>query len=143
MVVAKRTRKREFLERMDHVLPWDAMVKITAPNCPVAKTGRGRPGLPVELLLRVHCLQQWLGLSDQAMEEALVDGPLYREFAKLHESPQRIPTASAIRRFRLLLDESGLAPELQHIINDILGHRGLRLRPGHSVGATLVSVPRQ
>lgn len=139
-LVAKRTRKREFLERMDRVLPWEAMVKITAPHSPVAKTGR--PALPVETLLRVHCLQQWLGLSDQATEEALVDGPLYREFAKLHELPNRLPGANTIQRFRLLLDKSGLAPVLQQIIADVLGQRGLRLRPGHIVDATLISVPR-
>ena len=72
----KKTRKREFLEEMNKVVPWDALVQIVAPYCAKAKTGR--PAFAIETMLRIHYLQQWFGLSDPAMEEALHDVPLYQ-----------------------------------------------------------------
>ncbi|SEL40468.1 Transposase domain, partial [Roseateles sp. YR242] len=80
-LLTKKTRKREFLEQMNKVVPWDVLVQIVAPHYPKGKTGR--PPFPIETMLRIHYLQQWFGLSDPAMEEALHDIPLYREFAKL------------------------------------------------------------
>jgi transposase, IS5 family len=80
----KRTRKREFLEEMERVVPWGVLVQIVEPHYPKAKTGR--PPFGIETMLRIHYLQQWFGLSDPAMEEALHDVPLYREFAKLEGS---------------------------------------------------------
>jgi IS5 family transposase len=76
----RKTRKREFLEEMERVVPWAALVQIVEPHYPRAKTGR--PPFGIETMLRIHYLQQWFGLSDPAMEEALHDVPLYREFAK-------------------------------------------------------------
>ena len=69
----KKTRKREFLEDMERVVPWAVLVQIVAPYYPKAKTGR--PPFGVETMLRIHYLQQWFGLSDPAMEEALHDVP--------------------------------------------------------------------
>ncbi|TDP78643.1 transposase-like protein DUF772 [Aquabacterium commune] len=67
----KRTRRREFLDEMDRVVPWSDLVVQIAPFMPEGK--RGRPPFPVESLLRIHFMQQWFTLSDPAMEEALHD----------------------------------------------------------------------
>ena len=72
----KKTRKREFLEERDRVVPWDVLVQIVAPYSTKAKTGR--PAFAIETMLRIHYLQQWFGLSDPAMEEALYDVPVYQ-----------------------------------------------------------------
>jgi len=77
----KKTRKREFLEEMEKVVPWATLVQIVEPHYPRAKTGR--PPIAIETMLSVHYLQQWFALSDPAMEEALHDMPVFREFAKL------------------------------------------------------------
>jgi hypothetical protein len=50
-----------------------------------------RPPFGIEAMLGMHYVQQWFGPSDSAMEEALHDVPLYREFAKLG-SMARLPT---------------------------------------------------
>ena len=104
----KKTRKREFLEQMDKVVPWAVLVEIVAPHYSQAKTGR--PPFPIETMLRIHYLQQWFGLSDPAMEEALHDVPLYREFAKLDGVRSRLPDESTILRFRHLLEEHKAGP---------------------------------
>ena len=85
----KRTRKREFLDEMERVVPWAALVQIVEPYYPKAKTGR--PPFGIETMLRVHYLQQWFALSDPAMEEALHDMPVFREFAKLDDGVARLP----------------------------------------------------
>ena len=70
----KRTRKREFLAQMERVVPWMALVKLVAPYAPQGK--KGHPPFAEQTMLRIHFLQQWFGLSDPAMEEALHDVPL-------------------------------------------------------------------
>jgi IS5 family transposase len=71
---AKKTRKREFLEQMERVVPWSALVALIAPYYPEGRTGR--PPFALEKMLRTHFLQQWFSLSDPAMEEAFFDVPL-------------------------------------------------------------------
>ena len=71
----KRTRRQAFLEEMLAVVPWDALVARIAPFAPAGTTGR--PPDPVLVLLRVHFLQQWFSLADEAVEEVLHDIPVY------------------------------------------------------------------
>lgn len=63
----------------------------------------------LETMLRIHCLQQWFGTSDPALEEALHDVPLYRDFAGLEGPMRRLPDESTILRFRHLLEKHALA----------------------------------
>jgi IS5 family transposase len=77
----KRTRKREFLDEMNLVVPWAELVSLIAPHAPLPGTRGGRPPFAVDAMLRIHFLQQWFNLSDPAMEEALYDTPMFREFA--------------------------------------------------------------
>ena len=135
----KKTRKREFLEDMERVVPWAALVQIVEPYCPRAKTGR--PPFAVETMLRIHYLQLWFGLSDPAMEEALHDVPLYREFARLGEARSRLPDETTILRFRHLLERHDLAPDMLRLVNDLLQAKGLMLRTGTAVDATLIAAP--
>ncbi|PQP04158.1 IS5/IS1182 family transposase, partial [Burkholderia cepacia] len=102
---------------------------------------RGRPPFAVEAMLRIHFLQQWFGLSDPAMEEALHDVPLYREFAGLDNWTVRQPDESTILRFRHLLEKHKLAAQILALVNDILRDEGLMLRAGTVVDATLISAP--
>jgi IS5 family transposase len=97
--------------------------------------------MPVETMLRIHYLQQWFGLSDPAMEEALHDVPLYREFAKCGDAMARLPDETTILRFRHLLERHNLAPDMLRLVNDILLAKGLMLRTGTAVDATLISAP--
>jgi IS5 family transposase len=94
----------------------------------------------VETVLRIHFMQQWFGLSDPAMQDALDDVPMYREFASLG-STTRLPDKSAVLRFRPLLEEHKLAAQMLAVINDVLTTKGLMLRTGTVVEATLISAP--
>ena len=136
---AKRTRKREFLDEMQSLVPWSELVSVVEPHAPRARTGR--PPFAVEVMLRIHYLQQWFGLSDQSMEEALRDVPLYRQFARLPDD-SRVPDESTILRFRHRLREHDLTADLLRRVSDNLQARGLVLRTGVAVDAALVCAPR-
>ena len=116
----KKTRKRQFLDEMERVVPWDWLVQIVEPHCPRAKTGR--PPFAVATMLRIHYLQQLFGLSDPAMEEAL-------------------PDETTILRFRHLLERHDLAVDMLRVVNDLLSVKGLLMRTGTAVDATLISAP--
>jgi IS5 family transposase len=136
---SKRTRKREFLGEMERVVPWGDLVALITPYAPEGR--RGRPPFSVEAMLRIHFMQQWFTLSDPAMEEALHDVPLFREFAGLGGWDDRLPDESTILRFRRLLEEHKLAPQILQTINELLSHKGLLLRAGTVVDATLIAAP--
>jgi IS5 family transposase len=138
-VSIKRTRKREFLDKMDQVVPWVELVALVAPYMPEGR--RGRPPFPVETMLRIHFMQQWFTLSDPAMEEALHDTPVYREFAGLGGWAERLPDETTILRFRHLLEKHKLAPQILKTVNDLLSSKGLLLRTGTVVDATLIAAP--
>ncbi|MGF6439304.1 IS5 family transposase [Paraburkholderia youngii] len=135
----KRTRKREFLDEMRRVVPWARLIALIEPHYPRGKTGR--PPFPIATMLQIHFMQQWFGLSDPAMEEALYDVPLYREFAGLDEGMTRLPDESTILRFRHLLETHGLAAQMLTLVNEILSEKGLMLKVGSAVDATLISAP--
>ena len=134
----KRTRKREFLFEMDRVVPWAALVELIAPYYPEGKNGR--PPFALETMLRVHFMQQWFTLSDPAMEEAFFDVPLYREFAQL-DAHARLPDESTILRFRHRLEEHKLAEQILATVNEQLSSKGLLLKVGTAVDATLIAAP--
>jgi IS5 family transposase len=134
----KKTRKREFLEQMEHVVPWAALVQLIAPFYPEGRTGR--PPFSLSTMLRIHFMQQWFSLSDPAMEEAFFDTPLYREFAKLEEFG-RLPDESTILRFRHRLEKHKLAEQILLTVNELLTQRGLLLKVGTAVDATLIPAP--
>ena len=91
-------------------------------------------------MLRTHFLQQWFNLSDPAMEEAFFDTPLYREFVGLADNV-RLPDESTILRFRHRLEKHGLAAQMLAEVNTILLERGLMLKEGSAVDATLIAAP--
>ena len=134
----KRTRKREFLTQMEQVVPWSELVDLVLPYAPARKTGR--PPFEVQTMLRIHFMQQWFTLSDPAMEEALHDVPLFREFAGLTVG-QRLPDETTILRFRHLLEEHKLSDQILATVNELLRRKGLLLKAGTVVDATLIAAP--
>ena len=117
---------------------WAELLALVAPHALVAKTGR--PPFDMAMMLRIHCLQQWFGLSDLGAEEALFETGFYRHFAGI-SGTQRIPDRVSILRFRHLLEEHELSPKILQVINAKLAAQGLLLKTGTVVDATLIAAP--
>jgi IS5 family transposase len=113
-------------------------VELVSPYAPEGK--KGRPPFAVDTMLRIHFMQQWFTLSDPAMEEALHDIALFREFAGLGWD-SRLPDESTILRFRHLLEKHKLAEQILAAVNDLLRDKGLMLKAGTVVDATLIAAP--
>lgn len=134
----KKTRKRESLQEMEQVVPWAALVERIAPYYPEGRGGR--PPVSLETMLRVHFIQQRFSFSDPAMEEAFFDTPLYRELAQQSEYA-RVPEESTILRFRHRLEKHKLADAILKEVNTLRSERGLLLKTGTVVDATLIAAP--
>lgn len=134
----KQTRREVFLAEMDQVVPWKALLSLIEPVYPVA--GRGRHPYPLPTMLRIHLMQNWFGLSDPAMEEALYEVASMRRFAGLSLTGA-IPDETTILNFRHLLEGNDLAPEILRRVNAHLTRKGLLLRRGSIVDATIIAAP--
>jgi IS5 family transposase len=134
----KKTRREVFLEEMEQVVPWKALLKVIEPHYPVA--GRGRRPYPLDAMLRVHLMQNWFALSDPAMEEALYEIASLRNFAGLSLS-EPIPDETTILNFRHMLEESDLAEDIFKQVNAHLSRKGLLLKRGSIVDATIIAAP--
>jgi IS5 family transposase len=127
-----------FLREMERVIPWKSLLDLIEPFYPEA--GRGRHPYPLATMLRVHLMQNWFGLSDPAMEEALYEITPMRVFAGLSLSAA-IPDETTILNFRRLLETNELAPEILGRVNAYLARKGLLLKRGSIVDATIIEAP--
>ena len=134
----KRTRREVFLAEMDKVVPWPRLLALIEPAYP--KAGNGRPPYPLATMLRVHLMQNWFGLSDPGMEEALYEIAPLRQFAHLSLT-RPIPDETTILNFRRLIEAHDLAPKLLQTVNAHLCRKGLMLKQGTIVDATIIAAP--
>lgn len=134
----RKTRREEFLEEMEGLLPWQKLeAKIKRHYY---RNKRGRPPYPLSVMLRIHCLQLFYNLSDPMMEDSLYEIESMRRFAKLRLS-DRIPDETTILNFRHLLEAHKLGEKLLQEINSHLASKGCKLREGTIVDATIIEAP--
>jgi IS5 family transposase len=134
----KRTRRELFLADMEKVVPWKELVKLLEPFYCAGE--RGRRPYPLQTMLRVHLMQNWFGLSDPAMEEALYEIGSMRGFAKLSLA-RSIPDETTILNFRRRMEENDLAEDILTLVNKYLSRKGLMLKRGTIVDATIIAAP--
>lgn len=136
----KRTRREEFLAEMERIVPWARLEAAIAPSYP--RSGRvGRPPIGVPKMLRMYCLQQWYGLADEALEDALYDSQAMREFIGIDLGRENVPDATTLLKFRRLLEQHDLTSAILCEVNAHLTERGLLMRQGTVVDATIIAAP--
>jgi len=136
---AKKTRRAEFLEEMELVVPWAELVALVEPHYPQA--GNGRRPVGVERMLRMYFLQLWFNLSDPAVEEALYDSPLMREFVGIDLGREAVPDETTVCKFRHLLEQHGIGAAMLATVNEVLQQKGVRITTGTIVDATIIHAP--
>jgi IS5 family transposase len=135
----KQTRRDRFLGEMERVVPWARLVDRLRPLYP--KGERGRPPIGLERMLRLYFLQQWYGLADEALEDALYDSHALRGFAGIELNRDPVPDATTVLHFRHWLERHDLTRVLFEEVGAMLEERGLLMRQGTIVDATIIAAP--
>ena len=135
----KKTKREEFLEIMDEIIPWEEWVSLVVPHYPTGK--RGRPPIEIETMLRMYLLQCWFSLSDEGVEDAIYDSYAMRKFMGINFFEENVPDATTLLHFRRLLEEKGIGKLFFDAINRCLERAGRMMRGGTIVDAALISAP--
>jgi IS5 family transposase len=134
---AKKTRRDQFLEEMDAVVPWADLLALVEPHYPKGETVRKPVGL--EIMLRVYFLQPWFALSDPGVD-ALYESPVLRRFAGIDLGRAAVPDDTTILNLRLL-EEHQLCGQMLDTVNYYLERKGICITTGTIVDATIIDAP--
>ena len=135
----KKTKREEFLEIMDEIIPWEEWVSMIRPNYPTGK--HGRPPIELELILRMYLLQCWFNLSDPGTEDAIYDSYAMRKFTGIDFMTGSVPDETTLCKFRHLLEEHGLNKLFFEAINRVMEASGHIMKGGTIVDATIIDAP--
>lgn len=136
----KQLKCERFLQEMNQVIPWRKMCEVIKPYYEGQTTGR--PVKDLEMMLKIHCLQQWYNLSDPGMEEAIYDRNSFQKFLGLDLMGEGVPDESTILQFRHLLEKHDLSKTIFEQIGQYLIEQGLMMKHGTIVDATLIESAR-
>ena len=123
------------LETIDRAFDWGAFEVLLSA---IHGSTKGAPGYPPVTMLKIILLQQWYTLSDPAAEEAVRDRLSFRRFCRI-PLDRETPDHASIWRFRQTIDKLGLSQALLGEANRQLDARGLIVKSGTLVDATLIA----
>lgn len=133
------TKRDAFLQIMNEIVPWMQLCEVIEPHYP--KGEGGRPTIGLERMLRMHFVQHWFNLADEACEEALLDMASLRRFVGIDLGRERVPDATTLLKFRRLLERNKLGEQLFARVGAVLQSRGLKVGTGTIVDATIIGAP--
>ena len=133
-----KTHKREFLEKMDAILPWEQLYELVKP-C-YYEGERGNKPYDLELMLRIHLIQNLYDLSDEGTRNEIIDSRAFSDFCEV-ESSNQIPDGDTIGRFRNLLIQNHIHEQFFAVVLKTLTDRGLILKK-EQLSIQLLFLPR-
>lgn len=133
-LAAERLRRETDLDRISALLNWAALHDRLEKHC---RKLDGRPPFPALTMFKALLLSQWYDLSDRDLEEALCDRLSFRRFVGL-ALEQATPDHTTLCRFRERLNEAGLTVKLLGLVNAQIEAKGLMLKRGTLIDATVV-----
>lgn len=135
----KALRCERFLNEMTKIVPWEEICNEIRPFYSNGTTGR-KP-MPLIMMLKIYCLQQWYQLSDPSMEEAIYDRNSFQKFLNLDLLLCKVPDETTILHFRHLLEKHNLVKKIFELVANHLSKKGFLLKTGTIVDATIISSP--
>ena len=133
-----RTKKKEFLEQIERIVPWGEWINLIKP-C-YYKGERGNKPYDLELMLRIYLIQNLYDLADEATVNEVIDSRAFSDFCGV-ESSNQVPDGDTLGRFRNLLIKNDLQEKLFKQVVELLTKRGLILKKGTIVDSTIISAP--
>ena len=126
----RKTRREEFLERMDAIVPWDRWCALVGPS--YHSQARGRHVRGAETMLRVYLLQVMFGLSDEGTEDAVLDSRAMQRFMHLDLMQEQVPDATTLAKFRHVLEREGLGRAILRDLDAQLEEAGICIQSSKS-----------
>jgi IS5 family transposase len=136
---ARSSRREQFLNSMEAVVPWSELEALIEPHYP--KAGKGRQPVGLGIMLRIYFLQHWFNLSDPGAEDALYESPVLRGFVGVDLGRAAAPDETTILNFRHLLEQHDLCGRIFDAVNLYLDRKGIRISTGTIVDATIIAAP--
>ena len=137
----KKSRKAEFLEILDRLVPWSSLIALISPYYPKEPNGSGRRPYPLETMIRIYLMQLCYSLSDPMMENELIDSMAMRKFSHLGGLDKPTPDETTILNFRHLLERHELCAQVFDLFNQHLIDAGLHISRGTIIDATIIEAP--
>ena len=134
----KRTRREEFLGKMESIVPWSDIVSLVKPYYYSNRTGR--PATRLEVILRMYFLQIWFSISDEGLEDAIYDIKPFSSFMGVDLSG--VPDATVLCNFRKLVTDNGLGGKMLSLVNAKMEKNGLIMHGGTIMDATIHAAPK-
>ena len=135
----KKTKREEFPEITDPLIPWDERVGVIEPYYPKGK--RGWHPMGIEKMLRMDVLQIGFNLSDPATEDAIYDSYAMRKFTGIDFMTEAVPDETTLCNFRHLREDNGLNKLFFDAINRVMVQTGHMMKGGTIVDATMIHAP--
>jgi len=136
----KTLRCEKFLNEMRKVIPWQQFTEVIEPHYE-KKVTVGRNKKSIELMLKIYFLQQWYGLSDPGVEEAIYDRNSFQKFLGIDLLSEEVPDETTVLNFRHMLEEHKLPERFFGIVAELLEKKGLLMKEGTIADATLIAAP--
>ena len=136
----KTTRREEFLNKMDKIVPWESISKLIRPYYYSNTTGRRATDLNV--ILRMYFLQIWFSLSDEGLEDSIYDSKSFSRFLGVDFDIVKVPDATVLCNFRNLIFANRLDEEIMDLVHELMHKNGLIMRGGTIVDATIHEAPK-
>lgn len=140
--VEKRKTKKVFLQQINQLINWQPIIRVLEQHYTPGQSARGRKAYPPLILLKMTLLQTWYNLSDYGVEEQVNDSLSCMRFCGL-QLEDDVPDHSVVCRFRKALNHSGAWDALLQQINDQLTQRGVLVKQGAIVDASVTPTPRK
>lgn len=135
----RRTKREEFLDLMDGIIPWKEWEEIIRPY--YYKNTRGRRAKDIETMLRMYLMQNWFNLSDEGIEDAIYDSYAMKKFLKIDFNEESVPDATTLLKFRHMLEQNLIGAKIFVDVKRRLDSVGLMMHGGTIVDATIVEAP--
>ena len=136
----KKTKREEFLDAMNEIIPWSYWVDIIRPY--YFNNKRGRKPIGIETMLRMYLMQIWFNLSDEGIEDSIYDSYAMRSFMHIDFHEQQVPDATTLLKFRHMLEKNKIGEKIFSDVNARLDRAGLMMHGGTIVDASLIAAPK-
>ncbi len=141
-LLGRRRTRKTFLDDVNDVIDWQPIDRFLKKKIKRKANAIGSPAYPAPLMFKVLLLQKWYNLSDEEVEYAICDRLSFVRFLDMSIEDE-VPDSTTICRFRNGLIVLEIYDSLLDLLNKQLEDKGILVRSGTIVDASVVDSSRR